>query len=245
MTKEFLGAHNVAFESVVISEQRERWLAAGAPPVPTLVIDGTPHVLQHPSQAGLLLGLETPPPLRDAVQVAWDVDSVMRALVELCEATPWEALSTPMAVLNRTPLALAVDASVGIDALLASFEAGWFHWPGNPVTGALGDAEVVAYEASIVSRIDDRDDLLAFVGRIADAWRSFVTEYEASFAGDAARAMRTPRGELTWVELLEAQRLHAAQHYRQAVTQVASLGHPVPSLDLGSLYGMRLPESVY
>ena len=57
--------------------------------------------------------------------------------------------------------------------------------------------------------------------------------------------MRTPRGELTWVGLLEAQRLHAAQHYRQATTQVASLGLPVPDLDVEQFYGMRLPKSIY
>jgi hypothetical protein len=245
LTREFLGAHNVEFESVVISAERERWIAAGSPPVPTLVIDGTPHVLQHPSQAGQLLGLETPPALRDAVQVAWDVDAVAHAFLELAETTPWAALLTPMPVLNRTPLALAVDASVGITALLEPFNAGWFHWPGNPVTGELGDAAVVAYEASIVATIGDRDDLLAFVRPVADSWRRFVVENEDAFRDDPARAVRTPRGELTWVELLEAQRLHAAQHYRQAVTQVASLGHCVPRLDLSTLYGMRLPTAIY
>jgi hypothetical protein len=235
----------VEFESVVISVERERWIAAGSPPVPTLVIDGTAHVLQHPSQAGLLLGLETPPALRDAVQVAWDVDSVLDAFLALVETTPWDALLTPMPVLNRTPLALAVDASVGIKALLEPFETGWFHWPGNPVTGETGDKYVVAYEASIVSTIGDRDDLLAFVRPVVESWRTFVLEHEDAFRADAARAVRTPRGELTWVELLEAQRLHAAQHYRQAATQVTSLGHATPGLDLSSLYGMRLPTAIY
>jgi hypothetical protein len=235
----------VEFESVVISVERERWLAAGSPPVPTLVIDGTAHVLQHPSQAGLLLGLETPPALRDAVQVAWDIDAVERAFLELVEMTPWDGLLTPMPVLNRTPLALAVDASVGITALLEPFVTGWFHWPGNPVTGELGDATVVAYEASIVATIGDRDDLLAFVRPVVESWRRFVLENEEAFRLDPARAVRTPRGELTWVELLEAQRLHAAQHYRQAATQVASLGHRVPELDLSTLYGMRLPAAIY
>ena len=233
------------FESVVISEERERWIADGSPPVPTLVIDGTAHVLQHPSQAALLLGLETPPALRDAVQVAWDIDAVEQALLELVETTPWNGLLTPMPVLNRTPLALAVDASVGITALLEPFLTGWFHWPGNPVTGELGDAVVVAYEASIVATIGDRDDLLSFVRRAAESWRAFVIGNEEAFRTNPARPVRTPRGDLTWVELLEAQRLHAAQHYRQAVTQVASLGHPVPGLDLASLYGMRLPSSIY
>ena len=229
----------------MISSERERWIAAGSPPVPTLVIDGTPHVLQHPSQAGLLLGLETPPALRDALQVAWDIDAVAEAFLELVTATPWDALNTPMPVLGRTPLALAVDASVGIKALLEPFATGWFHWPGNPETGETGDQSVVAYEASIVQTIGDRDDLLAFAAPVAEAWRAFVAENEDAFRTDPARLVTTPRGELTWVELLEAQRLHAAQHYRQAVTQVASLGHPVPLLDLSTLYGMRLPAAIY
>lgn len=208
-------------------------------------IDGTAHVLQHPSQAALLLGLETAPALRDAVQVAWDIDSVLDAFLELVETTPWDALLAPMPVLNRTPLALAVDASVGITALREPFLTGWFHWPGNPVTGELSDAAVVAYEASIVAAIGDRDDLLAFVRPVVESWRTFVVENEDAFRADPARPVRTPRGELTWVELLEAQRLHAAQHYRQAVTQVASLGHSVPGLDLSTLYGMRLPTALY
>jgi hypothetical protein len=39
--------------------------------------------------------------------------------------------------------------------------------------------------------------------------------------------------------------LHAAQHYRQATTQIAALGCPIPELDLASLYGLRLPKSIY
>ena len=82
-------------------------------------------------------------------------------------------------------------------------------------------------------------------GPVAEAWRAFVIENEDAIRAEPARPVRTPRGELTWVGLLEAQRLHAAQHYRQATTQVAALGHPVPELDLGLLYGMRLPKSIY
>ena len=80
---------------------------------------------------------------------------------------------------------------------------------------------------------------------VVEAWRAFVLDHDAELRADPARPVKAPRGELTWVELLEAQRLHAAQHYRQAATQVASLGHPVPGLDLATLYGMRLPDAVY
>jgi hypothetical protein len=229
----------------VISEQRERWIADGSPPVPTLVIDGTPHVLQHPSQAGNLLGLDAPPELRDALQVAWDVDAIIWAAVEYAETTPWEALLEPMPVLGRTPLALAVDLSVGIDALRHPFTTGWFHWPGNPNSGETGDAAVVAYEKGIVDAIESRDDLLAWLRPVAETWREFVLDHEDELRVDPARPVRTPRGEISWVGLLEAQRLHAAQHYRQATTQIASLGHPIPELDLTSLYGLRLPKSIY
>jgi hypothetical protein len=143
----------VSYESVVITEDRPRWLAAGSPPVPTLVLDGTAHALQHPGQAAALLGLETPASEGDAGQVARDVDAVVEAWLELAARTPWEALLQPLPRLRRTPLALAVD--------------------------------------------------------------------------------------------IEAQRLHAAQHYRQATTFVRSLGHPVPDLDLGQLHGLHLPSTVY
>jgi len=213
--------------------------------VPTLVIGGTAHVLQHPSQAALLLGLEAPAALRDASRVAWDVDSLMAAWVELCTETPWEALTDPIPGFGRTPLALAVDASVGIQALLEPFSSGWFHWPGNPETGETGDRCVVEYEASIVAGIESRSELLAFVELVADRWRAFVAANDEAFGADPARPLRTPRGPLTWIELLEAQRLHCAQHYRQAATRIASLGLPTPPIELETLYGLRLPAGVY
>jgi hypothetical protein len=229
----------------VISEQRERWLAAGSPPVPTLVVDGEAHVLQHPAQAAVLLGLETPPALRDAVRVAWDLDEIAQALVELASTTPWEALEEPVPGYGRTPLALAVDIAHGIGRLPDAFTSGWFHWPGNPRTGETGDAALVTYEASIVAGIDERDDLVAFVRPVAEAWRSFVAEEQSVFGDEPARPVRTPRGELTWVDLLEAQRLHAAQHYRQAAAGLVAGGHEPPPLDFDAMYGLRLPAAIY
>jgi len=220
-------------------------LAAGSPPVPTLVIDGTAHVLQHPSQAGALLGLETPPALRDAARVAWDLDDIAQALLELAASTPWEALIEPVPGFGRTPLALAVDAANGIAQLPDAFSSDWFHWPGNPRTGETGDAAVVAYEASLVAAIESRDDLLAFVRPVAEAWHRFVVAEEDAFRANPTRPVRTPRGDLTWVELLEAQRLHAAQHYRQAASGIVASGCTPPPLDFEAMYGLRLPASIY
>jgi hypothetical protein len=213
--------------------------------VPTLVVDGARHVLQHPTQAAELLGIETPPALRDAWQVAWDIDAIVEAWLELARDTPWAALLDPAPGLGRTPLALAVDAVVGVAALTKALSSGWFHWPGNPRTRETGDASVVAYEASIVREIHARDALLAFTRPVVQAWREALFEHEAILRAEPERVMRAPRGSLSLVELLEAQRLHAAQHLRQATTSLAARGHPVPQLDLGALYGLELPDAVY
>jgi hypothetical protein len=153
----------------VISEERERWLEAGSPPVPTLVIDGIPHVLQHPSQAAVLLGLEAPPQLRDARRVAWDIDSLMAAWVELCTDTPWDVLTAPIPGFGRTPLALAVDASVGIQALRDPFASGLFHWPGNPETGETGDQNL--YDDFLNTFSNQIPDLIEFqLVHVARVW---------------------------------------------------------------------------
>jgi hypothetical protein len=235
----------VEYESVVITDERERWLAAGSPAVPTLTIDGAPHVLQHPSQAGVLLGLATPPALRDAWHVAWHIAAVLEAWLELVTTATWNVLREPIPVLDRTPLALAVDTSIGIAALPDAFSSGWFHWPGNPLTGATGDGAVMAYEASIVEAVHDRHDLLAFVRPVAETWSAFLFANEQALRDHPDRPVRTPRGGLPWVGLLEAQRLHAAQHYRQAATFLSARGQSVPDLDVETLDGLTLPKAIY
>jgi hypothetical protein len=229
----------------VITEQRERWLAAGSPPVPTLVVDGTPHVLQHPSQAWALLGKPGLPPPGDALEVAWDVDEIVGVWLKLLEETPWDALLDPLPRLARTPLDLGVDTLVGIAALTEACATGWFHWPGNPATGATGDAAVGEYQDSIVATIQSRDDLLAFAWPVARAWRQALGDYDEALRAEPGRTIGAPRGDIAWARLLEAQRLHAAQHYRQATTFLIACDVPVPPLDFAALHGLELPQFVY
>jgi len=225
---------------VPITEQRERWLAAGSPPVPTLVLDGVAHALQHPGHAAALLGLDLPPGRRDAWSVAADVDTVVGAWLDLAAETPWPVLTAPGVVLARTPLALTVDALAGVAALTAALWTGWFHWPGNPETGATGDGEIGPYEASIVARIESRGDLLGFARRVGRGWGATLAEHEGTIRSDPARTVSTPRGTLTLVELLEAQRLHCAGHYRQATAAPGVVG----TLDLATLPGLVLAEAI-
>jgi predicted short-subunit dehydrogenase-like oxidoreductase (DUF2520 family) len=104
---------------------------------------------------------------------------------------------------------------------------------------------VVAYEASIVGGIRDRDDLLAFARPVVRGWRDAIADHDDALRREPDRMLQAPRGALTLVELLEAQRLHAAQHYRQATTFLAAQGQPIPALDFDGLYGLRLPDAIY
>ena len=122
----------------------------------------------------------------------------------------------------------------------------WFHWPGNPRTGETGDAAVVAYEASIVA--GDRGPRRP--PRVRPARRGGLAQLRRRgrrTRSPPTRPVRCGRraAELTWVELLEAQRLHAAQHYRQAASGIRASGHEPPPLDLDSMVGLRLPASIY
>jgi hypothetical protein len=177
--------------------------------------------------------------------VAWDIDEIVGAWLELLETTAWGAMRDPLPRLSRTPLDLGVDSLVGIAALTRAFSTGWFHWPGNPDTGVTGDAAVVGYQDAIVEAIGSRDDLVGFARPVAQAWRHALLDYDGVLRSDPLRPIRAPRGDLPWVRLLEAQRLHAAQHYRQVTTFVSDRGLPVPSLDLADLHGLELPEFVY
>jgi hypothetical protein len=150
-------------------------------------------------------------------------------------------MTTRGVVLGRTPLALTVDALVGVSALTAALWSGWFHWPGNPRTGETGDATIAPYEASVVAEIGSRDGLLAFARRVARGWRATVGVHEQALRTEPAAPMRTVRGDLTLVELLEAQRLHCAGHYRQAT----AAPKVVRSLDLASMPGLQLADALF
>ena len=104
---------------------------------------------------------------------------------------------------------------------------------------------MVEYEASLVAGIAGRADLLAFLRPVAAGWRRVALDHEHALLVEPELPVRAPRGALTWLELLEAQRLHADQHYRQATTFLSARGHAVPAFDLAGLRGIRLPAVVY
>ena len=184
---------------MVITEHRERWEAAGSPPVPTLVVGGTPHVLQHPSR-----GRGAARPRRNGAARRRsaggmghrrDRRGVAGARSRSRRGRPCRSRCRGLA---RTPLDLGVDSLVGIAALTRALSTGWFHWPGNPDTGETGDATVVGYQASIVD--DDRQPRraprLRAPGRDRRGGPRSSTTTRSSGRIRSAR-FSAPRGDLT------------------------------------------------
>ncbi len=135
----------------MITEQRERWLAAGSPPVPTLVVDGAP----------------TPSSIRRKPRSC----SVWSRRRSSATRGRWRGTSTRSSTRGsnsrgrrRGPCSRAGPGSAGPARAHGRRArrrrggdgralAAWFHWPGNPQTRATGDAEIGPYEASVVAQI--------------------------------------------------------------------------------------------
>jgi hypothetical protein len=211
--------------------------------LPALDIGGAVHALGHPSQAASLLGLAAED-AGDPVRLGWDLHRVLEAWLEAAALVPWDALLAPTPSRGRTPRELAVNTFVPVGLLPAALASGRFPWPGDPVTGEPGDDALRAHELGLEAAIGDTAALRAFAEPILRAWGAFLLDEDALRAG-AGRAVETPSGTLPYARLLDAQRLHAAQHLRQVTTAFAAAGLPVPAFRPEAHAGLRLPARVY
>ncbi len=87
-------------------------------------------------------------------------------------------------------------------------------------------------------------DVVAYAEAIYEAWSAFLED-----AGDLERPgleVPSPRGALTWHDLLDHQRWHAAFHYRQLVAFLAARDVARPTtLPLELLEDLELPGEVF
>jgi hypothetical protein len=226
---------------VNVLDAPDRWLRLGSPVLPALVVEGVPRPVRHPSQVASLLGLPGVS-VADPVRVGRDLERLLAAWLEALAAVPWEAVMEETPSRGRTPLELAVNTFVPVALLPPALASRRFEWPGNPETGAWGDAPLREYELALEAAITGHAELAAFADPVVAAWARFLDEHEASLQAEAERELETPAGPAAFALVLEGQRLHAAQHYRQVTTHFRARGRRVPAFDLS---GLDLPERIY
>ena len=244
MVKEFLDEHAYGHRSINVADDPVPWQEAGSPVLPALVVDGIAHSLGHPLQAGSLLGIAVES-LGNPVQIGWDLHRVLEAWLEALALVPWEAVLEETPSRGRSTLELAVNTFVPVGLLPDAFTTQRFLWPGSAATGVPGEAALREYELTIEAAIADAGQFAAFAEPILEAWAAFLHEQEDALREQPEREVETPAGTLSYVGLVDAQRLHAAQHFRQVTYFFRTSGRPVPRFDPASLSGLRLPDRVY
>jgi hypothetical protein len=203
---------------------------AGHPIVPSLVVDGEVLPILHVSQLAAALGL-TAPQAPPAARLAADTADLLRAWLDQLRPLPWSLLTTPTPSRGRTLRNLTVNVFHPFTLLLDAWAGDGFEWDPE---------EDDRREAGLTST----RDVVAYAEAIHAAWSAFL-----GAADDLDRAglvVASPRGALSWIDLLDHQRWHAAFHYRQFVTFLDQEGvaRP-PALPLSLLDGLELPAEVF
>jgi glutaredoxin len=231
--KEFLTVNGIAFESVnpVEDEGAARWAALGSPRIPSLVLGGRTTAIYHTSQVAALLGL-TPAGRGEAVRLAWDLAAIAEAWSEQIAQLSFELLTAPTPSRGRTVRNLTVNVHEPLALMAEAWESGLFVWDTDLDEGlaaALGDAGAVRAYAEV---------------RTA-GWIGFLMDLGDEL-GRADPELRAGSEPIAFSTLLDAQRFHAAFHYRQIRTFLeAATAAPGGALDLARLEGLRLPQAVF
>jgi hypothetical protein len=205
-------------------------VAAGRPIVPSLAIDGTPEPILHVSQLARMLGLP-PPAAAPCAQLAADAADVLRAWLDQLRPLPLDLLLAPTPSRGRTLRNLTVNVFQPFTLLPGAWAGDGFPW--HPEE-----------DERLEATLDTADDVVAFATAIHEGWSAFLAQVD-----DLERpglVVASPRGALTWHELLDHQRWHAAFHYRQLVAVLDADGRPRPAaLPLELLVGLELPDDVF
>jgi hypothetical protein len=192
------------------------------------VVDGASTTVLHRSQIGALLGLQVPDE-GEATELARDCAGLLDAWTSHLEELPFDLLLAPTPSRDRSLRNLTVNVFHPFELLPGARSSGRFEW--DPDGDAARELE-----------LPDAEAVTAYTRHIALGWHAFATRDH----GEGDPQIDTPRGSITWANLLAQQRWHAAYHYRQLTAFLAARGRPPQHpLRLDALRGLDLPDEVF
>jgi hypothetical protein len=231
--KEFLTVNEIPFESVnpVEADGAVRWEALGSPRIPSIVHGGRTTAIYHVSQVATLLGLASSEG-REALRLAWDLTAVLEAWSDQLAAIGWDLMASATPSRGRTVRNLTVNVHEPVHEMTVAWESGRFTWDTDQ-------------DERLAGELADPDQVRSYAQSRTAGWIAFLIDLDEELG---RRDPQVQAGEetLAFSALLDAQRFHAAFHYRQLRTFVAEQGAaPEGSFDLGGLEGLRLPHAVF
>jgi hypothetical protein len=118
------------------------------------------------------------------------------------------------------------------ELLPTAFETGRFDW--DPTLDEVREA-ALQDAAAVVAYASDRQL----------AWQDWLREREGDLLARDPD-ITSPRGRVTYANLLDSQRWHAAFHYRQLLAFLDGRGHDLTGArSLASLHSLTLPAEIF
>jgi len=231
--KEFLTVHGVPFESVnpVESDGAARWRELGSPRIPSLVLGGHTTAIYHTSQVAALLGL-VPAGRGEAARLAWDLAAIAEAWSEQIAGLSHDLLTAPTPSRGRSVCNLTVNVHEPLALMADAWETGTFTW----------DTDLDGGKAA---QLADADAVRRYAEARTAGWIVFLSDAGDDLA-ERDPAVRAGGETISFSTLLDAQRFHAAFHYRQIRTFLEQAGAASgAALDLSRFEGLRLPAAVF
>ena len=208
-----------------------RWVDAGRPIVPCLLVGRVASPILHVAQLATMLGLEAPSHLA-VTRLAWDGAAVLDGWLKLIRPLDQETLTAPTPSRGRSLRNLTVNVFHPFELLPTAFETGRFDW--DPTLDQDREA-AVQNAAAVVAYASDRHL----------AWQDWLRENESDLLARDPD-ITSPRGRVTYANLLDSQRWHAAFHYRQLLAFLDGRGHDLTgAFSLASLDGLTLPAEIF
>jgi len=199
--------------------------------VPSLLLDGIVTPILHVSQLASMLGLDLPAQL-DASRLAWDASSILEGWLAAIGPLDLEMLTRPTPSRDRSLRKLTVNVFHPFELLPGAFDDGWFDW--DP-----------AADEARETQLGDQQAVVAYAAHRHLAWRDWLLEREEELA-TRDPVVDSPRGQLTFRNLLASQRFHAAFHYRQLIAVLERQAHDLSGLFmLSSIADLDLPQEVF
>ena len=208
-----------------------RWVDAGRPILPCLLVGEVASPILHVSQLASMLGLEAPAHL-EVTRLAWDAAAVLDAWLKLIRPLDQETLTAPTPSRGRSLRNLTVNVFHPFELLPTAFETGRFDW--DPTLDEKREAA-----------LQDAPAVVAYASDRYVAWQDWLRENERDLL-TREPDITSPRGCVTYSNLLDSQRWHAAFHYRQLLAFLDGRGYDLTAArSLASLDGLTLPAEIF